>query len=48
MFIMKEVLLDAWDAKYITNSHHSCLQGVYSLILMKSLNTNAAHAMAIK
>ena len=47
-FIMKESLLDAWDAKCIMNSHHSCLQGVYFLVLVKSLNNNALHAKAIK
>lgn len=47
-FIMKESLLDAWDVKCVTNAHHPCLQGVYFLVLMKSLNNNAVHARAIK
>ena len=48
MFIMADAGPDAWDAKCITNSHHSCLQGVYFLVLKKSLNDNAVHAAPIK
>lgn len=44
---MKDSLLEAWDAKFITNAHHSCLQGVYFLVFMKSLNNNAIHGVAI-
>lgn len=44
---MKGVLLDAWDTECITNSQCSCLQGVY-LVLVKSLNNNAVHAVAVE